>query len=102
MSAGVALSEPELIAGSVLMSGRVPAELRPLIAPAERLAGKPFLVVHGIADTVLPIQNGRASRALLSELPVELAYKEYPIGHEVSTQSLADVTAWLTKHLDRL
>jgi phospholipase/carboxylesterase len=102
MSAGVALSEPELIAGSVLMSGRVPAELRPLIAPAERLAGKPFLVVHGIADTVLPIQNGRASRALLSELPVELAYKEYPIGHEVSAQSLADVTAWLTKHLDRL
>jgi phospholipase/carboxylesterase len=102
MSAGVALSEPELIAGSVLMSGRVPAEIRPLIAPAERLAGKPFLlVVHGTADTVLPIQNGRASRALLSELPVELTYKEYSMGHEVSAQSLADVTAWLTKQLDR-
>lgn len=101
MSAGVALSEPELIAGSVLMSGRVPAEIRPLIAPAERLAGKPFLVVHGIADTVLPIQNGRASRALLSELPVELTYKEYSMAHEVSAQSLADVTAWLTEHLDQ-
>jgi phospholipase/carboxylesterase len=101
ISASVALSEPELIAASVLMSGRVPAEIRPLIAPAERLAGKPFMVVHGTADTVLPIQNGRASRALLSELPVALTYQEYPMAHEVSAQSLADVTAWLTAHLDR-
>jgi phospholipase/carboxylesterase len=101
MSAGIALSEPELIAGAVLMSGRVPAEIRPLIAPAERLAGKPFLVVHGTGDSVLPIHNGRASRALLSQLPVDLTYKEYSMAHEVSAQSLADVTAWLTKHLDR-
>ena len=101
MSASVALTEPELIAGSVLMSGRVPAEIRPQIAPAERLAGKPFLVVHGTADTVLPIQNGRASRALLAELPVALMYKEYPMAHEVSAQSLADVAAWLTAQLDR-
>ncbi|HEU5098414.1 MAG TPA: phospholipase [Roseiflexaceae bacterium] len=101
MSASVALSQPELIAGTVLMSGRVPAEIRPLIAPPERLAGKPFLVVHGTADTVLPIQNGRASRALLADLPVDLTYKEYSMAHEVSAQSLADVTAWLATHLDR-
>ena len=100
MSAGVALTEPELIAGTVLMSGRVPEQIRPLIAPAERLAGKPFLVVHGVADTVLPIANGRASRALLATLPIELAYKEYPMAHEVSAQSLGDVTAWLTAQLD--
>jgi len=100
MSASVTLTEPELIAGAVLMSGRVPAEIRPQIASPERLAGKPFLVVHGVADTVLPIQNGRASRAFLAELPVTLTYKEYPMGHEVSAQSLADVTAWLTERLD--
>jgi phospholipase/carboxylesterase len=100
MSASVALSEPELIAGTVLMSGRIPAEIRPLIAPAERLAGKPFLVVHGTADTVLPIHNGRASRAILATLPVALTYKEYSMAHEVSAQSLADVTAWLTMQLE--
>src|SRR5215212_9223188 len=93
MSASVTLTEPELIAGAVLMSGRIPEEIRPLIAPAERLAGKPFLVVHGTADTVLPIQNGRASRAILATLPVALTYHEYPMAHEISTQSLADVTA---------
>jgi phospholipase/carboxylesterase len=100
MSASVALTEPELIAGTVLMSGRIPAEIRPLIGPAERLAGKPFLVVHGTADTVLPIQNGRASRAILATLPVALTYQEYAMAHEVSGQSLADVAAWLAARLD--
>jgi phospholipase/carboxylesterase len=100
MSASVTLTEPERIAGTVLMSGRVPEEIRPLIAPADRLVGKPFLVVHGTADTVLPIRNGRASRDILATLPVELTYQEYAMGHEVSAQSLADVTAWLTARLD--
>lgn len=99
MSASVTLTEPEVIAGAVLMSGRIPEEIRPLIAPAERLAGKPFLVVHGTADTVLPIRNGRASRALLATLPVALTYQEYAMAHEVSAQSLADVATWLTARL---
>ncbi|MEP7187753.1 MAG: phospholipase [Roseiflexaceae bacterium] len=99
MSASVTLTEPEVIAGAVLMSGRIPEEIRPLIAPAERLAGKPFLVVHGTADTVLPIRNGRASRALLATLPVALMYQEYAMAHEVSAQSLADVATWLTARL---
>lgn len=100
LSASVALTMPELVAGAVLMSGRVPDELKPLIAPAERLAGKPFLVVHGLHDTVLPIQNGRASRAILEKLPVALTYKEYPMAHEVSMDSLNDVTSWLAARLD--
>jgi phospholipase/carboxylesterase len=100
LSASVALTMPELIAGAALMSGRVPDELKPLIAPAERLAGKPFLVVHGLHDTVLPIQNGRASRAILEKLPVALTYKEYPMAHEVNLDSLNDVTSWLTARLD--
>ncbi|HNP74677.1 MAG TPA: alpha/beta hydrolase [Kouleothrix sp.] len=100
LASSIALTQPELVAGAVLMSGRVPDELKPLIAPAARLAGKPFLVVHGIRDTVLPIQNGRASRAILEKLPVELTYHEYPMAHEVSTDSLADVTSWLSTRLN--
>jgi phospholipase/carboxylesterase len=49
---------------------------------------------------VLPIQNGRASRAILSALPVALTYKEYPMAHEISAQSLDDVVVWLTARLD--
>jgi phospholipase/carboxylesterase len=100
MSSLVALSRPDLVAGTVLMSGRVPAEVRPLLAPTEQLAGKPFLVVHGTQDPVLPVHNGRESRDLLASLPVDLTYKEYPMEHQVSAESLTDVTTWLSARLD--
>jgi phospholipase/carboxylesterase len=49
---------------------------------------------------VLPIQPSRASRDILQRLPVDLTYREYPMGHEVSPQSLTDVVAWLSARLD--
>ena len=101
MSASVALTQPELVAGAVLMSGRILPEIRPLIASSEELSGFPFLVVHGTVDMVLPITHGRASRELLSSLPVDLTYHEYPMGHEVNQESLSDVTTWLTEQLDK-
>ena len=100
MSASVALTRPDLVAGAALMSGRILPEIAPLIAPPERLAGLPILLVHGTADTVLPIHNGRASRALLEKLPVRLDYGEYAMGHEVNSASLSDMAGWLSDRLD--
>ncbi len=101
MSASVALTRPDLVAGVALMSGRILPEIQSLMAAPEKLEGLPILVVHGVADTVLPINHGRASRQLLASLPVELTYHEYPIGHEVSQESLADVSSWLSAQLDK-
>lgn len=101
MSASIALTEPELIAGAVLMSGRILPEIKPLIVPAERLAKLPIMVVHGIVDQVLPIHYGRASRDLLTELGLPLTYREYPIGHNVSQESIQDISLWLSQQLDR-
>ncbi len=101
MSASVALTRPDLVAGVALMSGRILPEIQSLMAAPEKLEGLPILVVHGIADTVLPINHGRASRQLLASLPVELTYHEYPMGHEVSQESLADVSSWLSAQLDK-
>ncbi len=101
MSASVALIQPELVAGAVLMSGRIPPEIRTHIASHKKLSGLPLLVIHGTADLVLPITYGRDSRELLSTLPVKLTYHEYPMGHEVSQESLSDVTRWLSEQLDK-
>ena len=101
MSASVALTRPDLVAGVALMSGRILPEIQSLMAAPEKLEGLPILVVHGIVDTVLPINHGRASRQLLASLPVELTYHEYPMGHEVSQESLADVSSWLSAQLDK-
>jgi phospholipase/carboxylesterase len=101
MSAGIALTRPDLVAGAVLMSGRILPEITPLMATSEQLSGLPVIVVHGIEDAVLPISHGRASRELLSSLPVDLTYREYPIGHEVSPRVVRDVNNWLSERLDR-
>ena len=100
ISAGVALTRPDLVAGAVLMSGRILPEIQPMMASNEQLKDLPVLVVHGTRDTVLPVYNGRASRDLLAGLPVDLTYHEYVMGHEVSPESLADVTRWLSERLD--
>jgi phospholipase/carboxylesterase len=100
MSASVALTRPELVAGVVLMSGRILSQIEPLVAAPEKLKGLPVLVVHGTSDGVLPISNGRDSQKTLSALSVDLIYREYPMGHEVSRESLADVTSWLSARLD--
>lgn len=100
MSVAAALARPRLIAGVIAMSGRVYPEMVPADADRAALAGKPFLVVHGTLDETLPITNGRASRELLEALGVDLTYREYVMGHEVSPESLADVAAWLHERLD--
>lgn len=101
MSAGIALMHPELVAGVVMMSGSVLPEVQPMMAPSEKLQDLPFLVVHGTADSVLPIAHAHASRAFLSSLPVALTYHEYAMGHEIRPESLADIGAWLSQQLDR-
>ena len=100
MSLSVALTQPEVVAGAVIMSGRLLPEAAAQAAPPERLAGKPFLVVHGTYDTVLPIAMGREIRDTLARLPVALTYREYPMGHQISQESLSDITAWLRERLD--
>jgi phospholipase/carboxylesterase len=101
MSLALALTAPEKIAGAVLMSGRFPAEALERELDASALEGKPFMVTHGIYDPVLPIAEGHAVRDKLQALPVELTYREYPMAHEVSMESLKDVAAWLTQKLDQ-
>ncbi len=99
MSQSVMLTQPEALAGVVAMSGRILPEVNPLAVSPERLKGFPILVQHGIYDQVLPIENGRASRDYLATLPVQMTYREYPMAHQVTEESLADARAWLQEQL---
>jgi phospholipase/carboxylesterase len=99
MSMNVALTHPEKVAGVLAMSGRLLPEILPKMAAPEQLQDLPIMVTHGIFDDVLPIENGRATQEILSQLPVALTYKEYPMAHEISPQSFADTMTWLQKQL---
>jgi phospholipase/carboxylesterase len=100
LAEAIALTVPQRVAGVVGMSGRIPGEVQAQAAPAEALTGLPILVVHGTQDPLLPIENGRASQAFLSKLPVALTYREFPMAHQISPDSLRTVTGWLTARLN--
>jgi phospholipase/carboxylesterase len=93
MSAGVLLRAPALVDGAVLMSGRVPQVAA--MANGEALKGKPALITHGTFDDVLPVQFGREANTMLTGLGFDVTYREYPMGHQVSEESLADIDEWL-------
>jgi len=66
----------------------------------ENKVGKPFLVTYGTYDEVLPVEHGRSIRRSLEALSADLTYREYPMGHGVSMESLKDASTWLTSSLD--
>ncbi|ACF14857.1 phospholipase/Carboxylesterase [Chloroherpeton thalassium ATCC 35110] len=101
MSYLAAFSQPEKVAGIVAMSGQIPPDDFFQTIDTAKLAELPVLTVHGLYDEVLPIEKGRESRKKLESLPVRLTYKEYPMGHQVSVESLNDIDAWLKAILKR-
>src|SRR5262249_1914955 len=100
MGLTVALTYPGAVAGVVAMSGRILPQTLAAIHDKDALIGLPIFVAHGTRDLVLPISNGRDARERLSELPVELTYREYDMAHEISADSLEDITEWLKDRLD--
>lgn len=100
MSLATLLTEPGLVAGAVCMSGRLLPEVLPQAAPRERLAGKPVLLLHGTEDTRLGIDYARSAKATLEGLGTDVTYREFPMGHEITPQSLGLATAWLSARLD--
>lgn len=101
MSLYTALTRPQTVTAIVPMSGRLLPGVQSEFAPNEQLQGLPIFAVHGLYDQVLPISEGRTIRDTLSHLPVNLTYKEYPMGHEVGPESLQDITDWLTEQLNQ-
>ena len=100
MSLAVTLTDPDLLAGTVLLSGKLPDLANEVQASTSKFVGLPIFVAHGVHDQTLPIGLGREQREFLNELPFALTYKEYDMGHEVNQQCLSDVKSWLTTALD--
>jgi len=100
MSLSVALTFPGTAAAVVAMSGRLFPQTVEQITDRDALSGLPIFISHGTRDTLLPIHHARDTRSKLAELPVELTYHEYRMGHEINEQSLRDITGWLTLQLN--
>jgi phospholipase/carboxylesterase len=93
-----ALNHPSRIAGVIAQSGYIPGGVDLEINETD-VKDKPFILTHGMQDTLIPVDWARASRDRLQTLGVELAYYEFQMGHSVSMESLAVISTWLKKQL---
>lgn len=88
------LAHPARIAGVVAHSGYIPNGMKLEIDEAD-VKNKPFLLIHGEHDTMIPVEWGRASRDRLQELGADVTYREFQMGHQVSMASLEVIFTWL-------
>jgi len=96
LSASVALSSPERVAGFAVLSGRILPELEPNLAGKERLAKLRAFIGHGEFDSKLPVMWAQRADQWLTKLGVAHLTRLYPIDHSISPAMQADFVAWAT------
>ncbi|MBV6424917.1 MAG: Carboxylesterase 2 [Steroidobacteraceae bacterium] len=96
-----ALRYPRRLGGAMGLSTYLP--LHETVAREASTANRdlPILMCHGLHDPVLPYGLGEQSRDWLAALGYAVAWKPYPMQHEVCAAEIADIAAWLTAVLLR-
>ncbi|HEX7150384.1 MAG TPA: PHB depolymerase family esterase [Thermoanaerobaculia bacterium] len=94
LDAGFRTKEP--LAGIICMSGALhEADLPDLKARREQKV----LLVHGTGDDVIPVLAARRARLLLGEQGIDADYYEFPMGHNVTQESMAVVREFVARAL---
>lgn len=97
LSASVALTRPDLVAGFAVLAGRILPELEPRLAPAPALANLRAFIGHGRDDAKLPVEWAHRADAWLARLGVARETRLYPGGHGIGPDMQRDFQAWLDR-----
>ena len=93
------LRQPERLAGVMSLSAYVPLTSK---IEKERNATNqnvPIFLGHGIADNIVPLPLGIASRDQLLKLGYDVDWHQYPMPHSVCAEELEDISEWLMRVL---
>ena len=101
MAYALSLTRPSLFRGVVANSGYL-AEGTHLSYQWDQLDNVNFFVAHGTQDPVIPVTMARHAKEQLENAHARLDYREYPMAHQISEESLQDSSRWLTHHLNSL
>ena len=88
------LPRPEMFAGLVILSGRVPAS-DTLSENLPEYRGQPIFVAHGVQDTMIGVKDARESRDFLTSEGYSPQYHEYEMGHEINQDVMSDMVSWV-------
>ncbi|MGA8858315.1 MAG: alpha/beta hydrolase-fold protein [Candidatus Bathyarchaeia archaeon] len=94
MAYSVALLDPASFLGVAALSGYIP-QRSSLPLALEDLRGFSVFVSHGAYDQIIPVRLARESAEVLKKAGARVEYREYPMGHEVSQETVRDLSAWI-------
>ena len=95
------LPNPDKFKGLAALSAVAPeADTMRDLLPTDRT--QPIFVAHGTADMVIEVQMARDTIDFLEAQGYSPVYREYPMAHEISQQTLADLTEWIKSVLPPL
>jgi phospholipase/carboxylesterase len=100
MAGALLLLEPDSVAGAIMISGFLPPDPSGDRYKTDAVKGKPVYQAHGTQDPTVPLQFARMTRDFLQRTSVDLTYREYPVGHWVNQDELADLKDWFGRLLE--
>jgi phospholipase/carboxylesterase len=59
----------------------------------------PILMAHGLGDEIIPISSARRSARVLEAAGYHPEWREFPMGHTVSSEEIPVIAAWLRQRI---
>lgn len=95
MGIDLTFRETERFAGLLVLSSWFPELLASNLPKKSQQQDFPVLLVHGSQDAQVDIERARESRPVFERFGVDLAYHEFPMGHEIRPEALRVIGQWL-------
>jgi phospholipase/carboxylesterase len=83
------------LGGIIALSTYMPLHLALAAERSEANADLPVFMGHGTFDPVVPLALGTLSRDMLIALGQPVAWRTYPMAHEVCPAEIADLRTWI-------
>jgi len=90
---------PEPLAGILALSTYLACDGNLDVERSAANASTPILMCHGHSDPMVALGLGVKARERLAKLGSPVTWREYPMAHEVCTEEIQDVGAWLQELL---
>ncbi len=94
MTIHVGLSSKINFSGAIVLSSRMYPE-HEIKFTVNHPDNTKIFMVHGIQDSVLPVEDGRNTKNHLIQLGFDLEYHEYNMAHEITLEVIEDLKNWL-------
>jgi phospholipase/carboxylesterase len=98
MSLTVSLTNPHRFKGVIAHSGLLPKEDK-MKYQWDNLNGISFFIAHGTNDPIVPVELSRQAHQRFMDAKADVLYREYPIPHTISEESLSDAAVWLQQKI---